>query len=256
MIAPEHRAPTAMTRHRRTHAEDERVRLACRIAELGRTLMSVQEEERRELALVLHDVVSPNLAAIGLNLKLATDALGGAIGEEAQARIEACLVLLHQTARSLRTICTDLRPPALEYGGLLEALENYADQISAPGSLRVRFSGPPAGWRRLPRQTEITLFRVAQEAITNAVKHADATAIDVCLGQNKRRTILAVADDGKGFDPGLLGAVGQKPGIGLLTMSERVECAGGKFTLRSASGQGTRVEVVIPHTAGGAAARS
>jgi len=89
------------------------------------------------------------------------------------------------------------------------------------------------------------LFRIAQEALTNCIKHAQASAVNIDLSVGNPRTVLTIADDGAGFDLKALGQAGHAPGLGLLTMRERVEFSGGKFSLESAPGKGTRIRVEI-----------
>jgi PAS domain S-box-containing protein len=228
-------------------AEEERSRQALRVAELSRSLMAVQEQERRELALELHDVVSPNLAAIQLNLELVSADLERPAGEDAAARLADSRALLQETADSLRGICSNLRPAALDYGGLLAALDSYAHQFAGRMGIAVRVCGPEQELPRLPAEAESLLFRIAQEALTNAAKHAGASAMEVALSQDAAEIALTVADDGRGFDPAAIGTPGHKPGLGLLTMRERAEFAGGSFSLESRPGCGTRIRVAIPH---------
>jgi len=103
--------------------------------------------------------------------------------------------------------------------------------------------GSPAS--RLNADSESMLFRIAQEALTNCAKHAQASAVSVELSFGNPHTVLAISDNGPGFDPEALGQSGHRPGLGLLTMRERVDFAGGKFSLESAPGAGTRIRVEI-----------
>jgi signal transduction histidine kinase len=93
--------------------------------------------------------------------------------------------------------------------------------------------------------SESMLFRIVQEALTNCAKHAQASAVEVELKVGISKAVLTISDNGTGFDPLALGQNGHRPGLGLLTMRERVELAGGRFSIESAPGQGTRIRVEI-----------
>ena len=161
-----------------------------------------------------------------------------------ESRLADTNALLADTIAGIRDICADLRPATLDYAGLPHALREYAAQLSLRTGIVVNVSGEvPAA--QLNSESESILFRIAQEALTNCAKHAQATAVDVELECGSARAVLTISDDGAGFDPQMLGQMGHPPGLGLLTMRERIEFAGGKFSLQSAPGKGTRIRVEI-----------
>lgn len=228
----------------RKKMEQQREADAQRLAELSRRVVAVQEEERQRLAGELHDRTSPNLSAVSLNLGMIAEDLPPRLRDGLDSRLADTRALLADTIASIRDVCADLRPSTLDYAGLPQALREYAAQVSRRTGIAVKVSseGPAV---RLNADTESMLFRVAQEALTNCAKHAQASAINIELSLANPKAVLTISDDGKGFDPNALGQAGHRPGLGMLTMRERVEFAGGKFNLESAPGKGTRIRVEI-----------
>lgn len=220
----------------RVHAQ------ARHITHLSQRLLAAQEEERRRLALDIHDVVSPNVATIKIQLKmLGSDPnLNG--DSQIVPQLEDVRALIEDTEASLRRICADLRPAALDYTGLASALEEYAQQFSTRTGIAVRKRMRDSG-ERLPNEVEAILFRIAQEALTNCVKHARAAVIEIEWTLDSERSVLVIADDGIGFDSSELASGSRHPGLGLLTMRERAEYIGGQFSIESARGQGTRITI-------------
>jgi PAS domain S-box-containing protein len=228
----------------RKKLEQERQADALRLAELSRRVVAVQEEERRRLAGELHDRTSPNLAAASLNLGMIAADLPPRAPGGLESRLADTRALLADTIAGIRDVCADLRPATLDYAGLPRALREYAEQLSRRTGLAIRVSGESPA-TRLNADTESMLFRIAQEALTNCAKHAQAGTVEVELSFANPHTVLTISDNGPGFDPKALGQSGHRPGLGLLTMRERVELAGGKFSLDSAPGKGTRIRVEI-----------
>jgi signal transduction histidine kinase len=150
--------------------------------------------------------------------------------------------LLADATAAIRNVCADLRPATLDYVGLNQALKEYAERFSRRNGVAVYVSGTDPG-QRLAAETETMLFRIAQEALANCAKHANATSISIELIHAGEQAVLTISDNGAGFDPGALGQSGHKAGLGLLTMRERAEFAGGIFSLESQPGKGTRIRV-------------
>ena len=228
----------------RKKLEEQRQADTLRLAELSHRVVAVQEEERRRLAGELHDRTSPNLAAASLNLGMIAADLPPPVRDGFESRLADTRALLADTIAGIRDVCADLRPATLDYAGLPHALREYAEQMSRRTGIAVKVSGEsPAA--RLNADSESMLFRIAQEALTNCAKHAQASAVNIELNFGNPRTVLTISDNGTGFDPMAIGQSGQRPGLGMLTMRERVEFAGGKFSLESAPGRGTRIRVEI-----------
>ncbi len=226
----------------RKELEREQAMHGKRLGELSHRLVAVQEEERRRLAGELHDRANPNLAAIRITL----ENLAASIPEELLARNRSYLddihAMLEDTTASIREICTELRPPLLDYAGLVPTLEGYAQQFMRRTGVAVSV-GAQMNNQRLNKDVESLLFRIVQEAIANCAKHSSATNINIELANDWRHTVLMIKDDGIGFNPEILGNPGHVPGLGLITMRERAEFAGGKFSVISNPGAGTEIRV-------------
>jgi len=228
----------------RKKLEEQREADVRRLAELSRRVVAVQEAERRRLAAELHDRTSPNLSAAALILGTIAADLPPQVPGGLESRLADTSALLGDTIAGIRDVCAELRPATLDYAGLPEALREYAGQLSQRTGIAVNVSsGSPKA--RLNPDSESMLFRIAQEALTNCAKHAQASAVTIELRFSNAQAVLTISDNGTGFDPEVLGQPGSRPGLGLLTMRERVEFAGGKFSLESAPGKGTRIQVAI-----------
>lgn len=209
---------------------------------LARRLAEVEEIERQKLARELHDQIGQNLSALGVNITLLKVLVPGGAREE---RLLGCLddsgVLLEQTIALVRDLMVDLRPPGLDEYGLLEALRWYAANFSRRTGIAVEIVGEEPIQRLQPLQ-EIALFRIAQEALRNVLKHARATRVTLTHEKEGGLVRLIIADNGVGFDP-----TSQKPGAfrgwGILIMQERALGAGGKCRIESQPGRGARVLV-------------
>jgi PAS domain S-box-containing protein len=219
-------------------------------AELQRRLATAQEDERRRVSRDLHDTVGQTLTALSLSVRAVRDA--GPLPEAALARLGQVQRLADELARQLHELAVRLRPTALDDLGL----EAAARQLVADWSAR---TGVPADFQsvgcdgRLPSEVETALYRVVQEALTNVAKHARAGQVAVILTCPKGEVIVAVEDDGAGFEadsatqtPAPGRAQGERGRLGLLGMRERVTLVGGTLEVESAPGQGTTVIARIP----------
>lgn len=231
----------------RKKLEQERVDYLKRQEEASRYVVTVQEDARRRLSAELHDRTSPNLAAIDINLDILAAELQPQHSPDLAARIEDTRALVADTTASIREICADLRPPLLDYAGLPAALGGYVQQFIKRTGIRVQLDCANHEARYTP-ELESLLFRVFQEALTNCAKHARATAVTVTLKNVDTPIVLSIADNGIGFNPAGLGKAGAI-GLGMLNMREMAEVAGGRFTIESAPGQGTRIAVEISQDA-------
>lgn len=197
---------------------------------------------RSELSSEMHDGLQQYLGAISMRLEMVErDA------ERDPARVkegaEATKTIARQASDELRLMLHRLRSPILEQGNLLEALRYQAALFGerSPVPIEVSSDGKP---RRLEPKVEHALLRIAQEAINNALKHAEANRIEVSLDFEEGQTTLSVRDDGKGFDPAVAGS-----GLGSETIRNRAESIGGTVAVRSAQGSGTTLVVSVPDAA-------
>ena len=225
----------------RVAAERERAESGQRLAMLSHNLLAVQEDTRRRLAQELHDRTSPNLAAIAINLESAVIFLNERDWERVAERMADNRALIEDTAIGIREICTDLRPPALDYAGLVAAIETYVNQFSRRTGIAVDFAytseviHPGA-------EIESMLFRITQEALTNIAKHAQATRARVSLAAENAEIVLKICDDGHGFVPDQQAG---HAGLGLINMREMAEFLGGTLDIQSSPDGGTCVHVTI-----------
>src|SRR5690242_14434987 len=219
-----------------------------RLYERGRELSVL--EERARLARDLHDAVSQKLFSIRVKARAASVLArrGPASGdtERAAAEMESVAALAGDAQAELRAVIDGLAPPDITEGGLAGSLRKYALLAGRAHGVKVRFAADdlPA----LGADREAALYRIAQEALHNALRHSGATEVSVSVCVAARRITLEVSDQGKGFVPEL--AAG---GHGLPSLRERAAGAGASLVIRSAPGQGTTVRVVMPVDRGGRA---
>jgi signal transduction histidine kinase len=210
---------------------------------LTNQLAEVEESERQRLARELHDQVGQNLTALGLNLNIVRSLLPDTAAESVHDRLLDSQTLVEQTIQIIRDVMADLRPPLLDDYGLVAALHWHAERFEARTGITCRVLGEDLTPRLSSRRAS-ALFRIAQEALNNASKHAQASLVTVTVEDLKKQVRLVIADDGVGFDPGQREVGPDKNlGWGLSIMNERAEAAGGSFRLESNPGQGTRVTV-------------
>ncbi|MDD5249046.1 MAG: PAS domain-containing sensor histidine kinase, partial [Rhodocyclaceae bacterium] len=205
--------------------------------EISRRLVAIQEDERRRLAVELHDRTSPNLSVININFKLLADSLPGPAADRFAALLEDTSATLEDTIASVRAISTDFRPPLLDYAGFWPAVEGYARQFSRRTGIAVQTEGNALA-ARLEADVETNLFRIVHEALANCARHSLAQTVAIRQARNGDVVTLAIADDGVGFDADAGG-----PGHGLMTMRRRAEFIGGTFRLDTRPGHGTRIVV-------------
>ncbi|NPV08163.1 MAG: GAF domain-containing sensor histidine kinase [Anaerolineae bacterium] len=214
------------------------------LAALGARLAEAEEAERQRLARELHDQVGQNLTALGLSLNLARMYLPEDACQSAVTALDRALALVEETTESIRSVMSALRPPVLDDYGLQAALRWYGERLASQFGLVVRVEGPDLD-PRLPDAVETAMFRVAQEALTNAARHASAREVRVSLQESGGVVRLEIVDDGVGFDTEAVRARTEGGGWGLLSMSERCAAVGGTFRLESERGRGTRVTMEI-----------
>jgi two-component system NarL family sensor kinase len=201
-------------------------------------LVLAREEERRRIRRDLHDGLGPTLAAQALALDVAADRVAG----DPVAR--ELLVRLKQDTQSLvadiRRLVHDLRPPALDELGLSGALVAHVAQVDGSGAVAIRVRTDPAPLPDLSAAVEVAAWRIVREALTNVVRHADATTCAVTLALEDGHLAVQVVDDGVGLP------VVPRAGIGLQSMRDRAEELGGTLTATDAPGGGTAIHAALP----------
>jgi len=212
-----------------------------RMQTLSRRLVQVQEAERRTIARELHDEAGQSLTSLLYGLRvLERDQAGN---PEASARAAELTRTAESVLESLHGLAANLRPASLEHLGLEAAIRQHLAGIGSSTGLQVRFKAHGLGGARLPSTVEIALYRIVQEALTNVVRHARATSVDVLAERREGRLVLVVEDNGAGFDTAQ--AAGSEQ-LGLLGMKERAEAVGGTLTVESAPSVGTTVVADVP----------
>ncbi|NLG51693.1 MAG: PAS domain S-box protein [Chloroflexi bacterium] len=211
---------------------------------LSARLANAEEIQRRALAHELHDQLGQNLSALGISLSILKTQLGPTLPEPAKERLDDSLAMLQQMTDHVRGLMADLRPPVLDDYGLVAALRWHGERFSLRTGIRVTVVGDEPN-PRLDDAAEISLFRIAQEALINVAKHAQASAVRVAVEADGPVTRLVIADDGVGFDMSQVSAKKQQHGWGLIGMQERTQALGGRWLIDSAPGQGTRIVVEI-----------
>jgi signal transduction histidine kinase len=212
--------------------------------ELLRRVVGAQEAERQRVARELHDETGQSLTALGLGLRGVTNILRQD-ADKAENNLRMLEGLVARSLDELQRLISDLRPSHLDDLGLPAALRWYTNEIQnrLPLKVNVEISGEP---RELPAELKTAIFRVAQEALTNVIKHSDASNVDVRLCYQSDVISLSVKDDGKGFDT-RTSTHPRRPSWGLIGMQERTTLLGGKLFLRSEIGKGTEVVISIPY---------
>jgi len=236
----------------RVQAEEALQQYTERLRALAAQIAEVAEAERQRLARELHDQVGQNLTALGINLNIVRAQMPDEAGALVRSRLDDSLSLVEQTTERIRDVMADLRPPVLDDYGLVAALHWYGEQFARRTGIAIAVEGEEPV-PRLATRVENALFRIAQEALTNVAKHAQATHVTVTVEVDGGTLRLVVADDGIGFDPSTtlrtsaahLAEPDGGRGWGLLTMTERAEAVGGRCRIESDPRQGTRVVVEV-----------
>lgn len=224
----------------RLRAEKQRERMRA----MARRVVQAQEEERSRIARELHDESGQALTSLKISLGLLRNQLPD---EPAGLRenVDDLLALTDQTLSNLRLLSHNLRPPGLDSYGLHAALEGLCHDFRTHTRLDVRYVGcEPRALAELPA---LSLYRVAQEALTNVARHAEATAVTVALSCDAEALRLVVEDNGRGFAPPDMDQSLPAKGAGLLGMLERLEMVNGELRIEAQEGQGSRITAVVPY---------
>lgn len=215
---------------------------AVEMQQLSRQILQAQEEERFRLARELHDEAAQALTSLLVHLRLLERAQHPA---EAQKRVQELRELTAHALEDVRRVALDLRPTILDDLGLGPALEWRVDELNKHGGMRasVHVSGLD---ERLPSEMALALYRVAQESLSNASRHAQAAQVEVTLVRRPGQIVLQVCDDGVGFDPSAPPEDADRHGLGLLGMRERMRMIGGELAIISSPGRGTQIRAQAP----------
>ncbi len=214
--------------------------------ELLNKLLTASEDERKRIAREIHDEVNQLLLSIKVDLEKMESSLPDNLSEEREA-LKKSKSNINRIFDGLHSIVVSLRPPALDDLGLVQALEWYVQSYSEEKRLPITMNVTGLRHRRPAPVVETALYRIAQEALSNIIKHAGATSASVRLNFGKSRLVLEIKDNGKGFNSNsLLNTSDNRINLGLLGMKERAKLCGGSLNIDSAPGQGTSIKVEIP----------
>ena len=228
-------------RMKRRRAESSLRASHARVRDLAGRLITAQEAERTRIARELHDDVGQRIASFSIAISAIKRRLA-----DAPAAVHDDLTSL-QTAtialsQDLRLLSHELHPGLLEHLGLVDALKARCEEVRAESGINVGLDVAP-GLGPMPDATALCLYRVAQEALHNVVKHAHATTARIRLARQNGHIAMSVTDDGRGFESGT--AAGHR-GLGLVSLDERVRMLDGVFAIETSSHAGTTVSVTIP----------
>ncbi|MGV3771673.1 MAG: PAS domain-containing protein [Verrucomicrobiales bacterium] len=225
----------------RVNAENELRRMSERMEQLSKSLLEVQEAERRHLGRELHDHFGQILTAAKMNLQ----EVAGLVDGQKKGAVEGTIKMVENLLDEVRSLSLELRPPLLDDLGLEPTLEwFFEDQQSRFGIKSELFMQIPA---KLDRKVETTCFRIVQEAVTNIVRHAKASLTNVFVTVEEGRLHLSIKDNGVGFDYVKARDNARAGGsIGLLSMEERARLAGGALRFKSSAIGGTEIEAWLP----------
>jgi signal transduction histidine kinase len=212
------------------------------LATLSRRLVEVQESERHYIARELHDETGQALASLMLRLGLLERDLQS--GLPVAGRVAELKRTVDEVLEGLHGLASDLRPASLDHVGLVPALRQYTERLAERHHLVVDFSAIGLQEERLPPPIEITIYRIVQEALVNAVRHAQATHADVIIERRADHVRILIEDNGVGFEPTLALESGR---LGLIGIRERAETLGGQLVIDSVPGTGTTLLVEVPY---------
>jgi PAS domain S-box-containing protein len=217
----------------RQQTEDE-------LRDLGGRLIAAQEEERRRVARELHDGLNQRMAVLSIELEQIGHKMRKSLAAERQ--FHTLQSLAREISGDIHRLSYRLHPTKLEHLGLSTALKSLCEEMSAGGKIKVLFrqKGIPT---KLPMEATLCVFRIAQEALRNAVKYSGAETVWVELEKKRDVIRLSVADDGCGFD---MKSNAMEKGLGFISMRERLHLVAGEFHVYSEPKKGTRIEVRVP----------
>jgi len=221
-------------------AAEREQRVLLQLRELSANLESAREEERTRIARELHDELGQSLTALHLDLTWLLKATRRDMAV-VRPRIQAMIEATKQTILSMRQLASDLRPSILDNFGLIPAIEWQLSEFQKRTRIRARLHCE--GDRAIDRESSTVVFRIVQEALTNVIRHAEATRVNVNLKIDDHFLMLEVNDNGRGIRSAEIGC---SESLGIVGMQERVTRLGGEFKIVPRSPRGTRLDVSIP----------
>ena len=217
-----------------------------KLRQLTRQIISAQEEERKQISRELHDEVVQTL--VGINVELSALATGASIGlSSLKAKIAHTQRLVENSVKAVHRFARELRPAVLDDLGLIPALHAYSKNLAERRKLKIRMTAF-GGVEALGSAKRTVLFRVAQEALTNVARHANATEVGMSISEVSGKIRMEISDNGQSFPVRKTLFAKNPKRLGLIGMKERIEMVGGSLTIESIRGKGTTVCAEIPFT--------
>lgn len=207
------------------------------------SLIEGENNERRRIAKEIHDSLGQSLTAASLNFSAAKNTIEN-MGFTQTDKIEAGMNFLKNAIEESRNIAHNLMPNAIEDFGLIPSLKSLFNQIEKSSGIKISLYNNFGSDMRLNKQIELNLYRITQEALNNAIKHAGATEIFVQLVLHKNEIIFTFEDNGRGFN--IADAEKTQKGMGLKSIYNRVKAMSGRFEIDSVPGQGTSITIQLP----------
>ena len=217
------------------HDREEQIR------QLGEHMLTVEEEERRRISRELHDEVGQSMLVIRLYLEMIQSDLPEA-AKHLNPKLEDTRQLTEQTIQEMRRLIADLSPNVLEQLGLPASIRQFVNTFSRTFSGKVRLRMTRLD--KLPRSSEIMIYRLVQECFANVIKHSQAENVGLHLSRRNWFVKMKMADDGVGFD--VQAAAEKRDSFGLAGMRERVALLGGNININSSPGKGTKIDIALP----------
>jgi PAS domain S-box-containing protein len=211
------------------------------LSSVSRRLIEAQEEERARLARELHDDVSQRMALLQVGLDQFEQNIAG-LSSQARQQLRDIAEIAASVSSSIHDLSHQLHPSQLDLLGLTASLEGLCRELSKQHTLQVRFVSPEVP-KPIPKDVGLCLFRIAQEALRNAVRHSGVAEAHVELSEHDDGIVLCISDAGAGFSPESAKA---GSGLGLVSMRERLRLVGGQLSVESGPSQGTRIRVRVP----------
>jgi signal transduction histidine kinase len=211
---------------------------------LAANLLTAQEEERRRVSRELHDQICQDLASLAV--EIGEYAINPPLRRDVVRRFKALQARVVKVAEEVRHISYGLHPSFLDDLGVVASIRKLCREVSAQAGVAVEFTDGEMP-RSIPRELAACLYRVAQQSLKNAARHANASHISDMLGIRNGTLVLAIKDDGGGFDREAVRGAG---GLGLVGMAERARLAKGKMTITTQPGRGTRILLELPLSRG------
>jgi len=232
-------------------ADGERSRLLAELRgkeqmrlQLLEKIISAQEDERKRVARELHDETSQSLTSLIVGLKVLESV---AVLPEVREKAAELRALGGEILRDVHDLAFQLRPSLLDHLGMVAAVQRLTEDYTQKAGLQIDLQVSGFEDKRLPPATETALYRLVQEALTNVAKHARAKNVSVILKEDGASVRAFVEDDGRGFNVAeVMGSAAKDKKLGLFGMEERAALVGGRLTIESMPGKGTRVSVEVP----------